>query len=251
MTALKSLVVCLALANVGYFLWIHTVAKSQDDPVAAAPSKSLKLVSEVPEGARAAVDGESGLAGASGGRADAAAGSESPSDGNGAGVVSTATRCMSVGPFRDVAETARAAGTLRAGGYNPQQRVADGDIWEGVWVYVPIPSSPAAVDPLLARLKAAGIDDALEMPGPAEGSGSVISLGLFSDQKRAQVRVAQAQALGLEPTLADRKRTGNVYWIDIDLKPADRPLTPAILQGGTGRISRLEVKACPAPGATP
>ncbi len=97
---------------------------------------------------------------------------------------------------------------------------------------------------MLAKLKGAGIDDAMEMPGPTEGS--VISLGLFSDQKRAQSRVAQAQALGFKPAVADRKRTGNVYWIDVDLKPTDAPLNPADLQGETGRISRLEVKACPA-----
>jgi hypothetical protein len=101
---------------------------------------------------------------------------------------------------------------------------------------------------MLAKLKAAGITDAMEMPGPNDAS--VISLGLFSDQKRAQARVAQAQVLGLNPGIADRKRTGSVYWIDIDLKPTDSLLNPADLQGEAGRIVRLEVKGCPgAPGA--
>jgi hypothetical protein len=154
-----------------------------------------------------------------------------------------------VGPFRDVAEAAHAASTLRAGGYDPRQRVVDGDVWAGVWVYLPAPTSPGASDQLLAKLKAAGIDDALEMPGPTDGS--VISLGLYSEQKRAQARVAQAQALGLHPGLADRKRTGNVYWIDIDLKPTDGLLNPADLQGEAGRISRLEVNPCPAAAAPP
>jgi hypothetical protein len=79
----------------------------------------------------------------------------------------------------------------------------------------------------------------------------VISLGLYSEQKRAQARGAQAQALGLHPGLADRKRTGNVYWIDIDLKPTDGLLNPADLQGEAGRISRLEVNPCPAAAAPP
>ena len=96
---------------------------------------------------------------------------------------------------------------------------------------------------MLAKLKAGGIDDALEMPGPNEGS--VISLGLYSEPKRAQIRVAQAQALGFNPGIADRKRTGNVYWIDIDLKPTDSLLNPADLQGDSGHILRLEVKGCP------
>jgi hypothetical protein len=117
-------------------------------------------------------------------------------------------------------------------------------------VYLPLPPTKAAGDQMLAKLKAAGIDDALEMPGPNEGS--VISLGLYGESKRAQARVAQVQALGFNPGIADRKRSGNVYWIDIDLKPTDSLLNPADLQGESGRIVRLEVKACPpAAGSAP
>jgi hypothetical protein len=96
---------------------------------------------------------------------------------------------------------------------------------------------------MLDKLKGGGIEDALEMPGPNDSS--VISLGLFSDPKRAQARVSQAQALQLNPAIADRKRNGSVYWIDIELKPTDNLLNPADLQGESGRIVRLEVKGCP------
>jgi hypothetical protein len=112
-----------------------------------------------------------------------------------------------------------------------------------------MPANQAAGEQLLAKLKAAGIEDALEMPGPDEGS--VISIGLFSDQKRAQARVAQAWALGLKPGIADRKRAGNLYWVDIDLKPTDSVVNPADLQGEAGRITRLEVKSCPAAAVQP
>jgi hypothetical protein len=238
LTVIKSIVVCLALANAGYFLWVHGVARSQDTASAAAPAATLKLVSEDPDAARRAAAEAAGLAGAS---------SNAPAEPNGdAGgeLLSNVKRCISVGPFRDVAETAHAASTLRSGGYDPRQRVADGEVWAGVWVYLPVPPGPSARDKLLAKLKAAGIDDALEMPGP--GDAPVISLGLFSEQKRAQARVVQAHGLGLDPGLADRKRTGNVYWIDVDLKPTDGLLNPSDLQGEAGHISRLEVKACPA-----
>jgi len=154
-------------------------------------------------------------------------------------------RCLTVGPFRDVSEASHAASTLRGNGYDPRQRVAEGDVWAGVWVYLPLPAARATGDQMLQKLKAAGIDDALEMPGP--GDGSVISLGLFSEPKRAQSRVAQAQALGFTPGIADRKRTGNVYWIDIDLKAADGVPNAADLQGESGHISRLEIKPCPTP----
>jgi hypothetical protein len=252
-TLLKSIVVVLALANVGYFLWTRGIAH----PLEAAPetpTTTLKLTSEVPASQRGAPPpaaddptGAAGIAGGGAGPGSATPGGAAPSAGS-AALLTNVKRCISVGPFRDVSETAHAASTLRSGGYDPRQRVAEGEVWAGVWVYLPIPSSQSSGQ-LLSKLKAAGIDDALEMPGPSESS--VISLGLFADQKRAQTRVSQAQALGFNPGIADRKRTGNVYWIDIDLKATDSVLKPSDLQSETGHIQRLEVKGCPNAGVTP
>jgi hypothetical protein len=250
-TLLKSIVLCLVLANVGYYLWARGIAKTPEAPAPAMPAATLKLASESTGTLHAASpdagNAAAGITGRSGGpdalRADTGEGAK-------LGLLTNVKRCISVGPFRDVAEAAHAATTLRGGGYDPRQRVADGDVWAGVWVYLPLPASRAAGDQTLAKLKAGGIDDALEMPGPNEGS--VISLGLYSEPKRAQARVAQAQALGFNPGIADRKRTGNVYWIDIDLKPTDSLLNPADLQNDPGRIMRLEVKGCPSvPGPSP
>jgi hypothetical protein len=233
LTLLKSMVVCLVLANVGYFLWARGIAQTAQ-PVAIAQSETLKLASE----------------NAAAGIPEGGAGTDTAHAGGGEELLTNVKRCVSVGPFRDVSEAAHAATTLRGGGYDPRQRVADGEVWAGVWVYLPLPASRAAGEQMLGKLKSAGIDDALEMPGPNDGS--VISLGLYGDAKRAQARVAQAQALGFNPGIADRKRTGNVYWIDIDLKPTDSLLNPSDLQGEAGRIVRLEVKGCPSvSGASP
>jgi hypothetical protein len=239
LTVLKSIVLGLALANVGYFLWVRGIAESDEIPPPAVPQSTLKLASEAPDSARAPAS-DSGIVGASGGAAP-----ETANEG-GSALLTNVKRCISVGPFRDVAEAAPAASTLRGGGYDPRQRVTDGEVWAGVWVYLPLGPNRGAADQMLAKLKAAGIEDALEMPGPNDGS--VISLGLYSESKRAQLRVAQAQSLGLNPGIADRKRTGNVYWIDIDLKPTDGLLNPSDLKGEAGRIVRLEVKGCPAAG---
>ena len=230
MTILKSIVVVLVLANVCYFLWQHGIAKAPEVDVAAAPA-TLKLASESPDSVR--VPPSEPVA-------------DSPREAGSSGLLTNVKRCISVGPFRDVSEAAHAASTLRSGGYDPRQRVADGEVWAGVWVYLPLPPSRPAAEQTLAKLKAGGVDDALEMPGPNDGS--VISLGLYSEPKRAQARVAQAQALGFNPGIADRKRNGNVYWIDIDLKPTDGLLNPSDLQGESGRIVRLEVKGCPSAG---
>ena len=243
MTILKIIVLCLALANVGYFLWVRGIGNSEQAAVPSAAPSTLKLASEAAGAARTAEGAvEAGGFPGAGGDARQAA----PEDAS-SGLLTSVKRCISVGPFSDVAEAARAASTLRSGGYDPRQRVEEGEVWAGVWVYLPLPAPRAAGDQLLARLKAGGIEDALEMPGPNDGS--VISLGLFSETKRAHARVAQAQALGFNPSISDRKRTGNVYWIDIDLKPTDSVLKPSDLQGEAGRIVRLQVKGCPVPGS--
>jgi hypothetical protein len=245
LTLLKTVVVCLVLANVCYFLWDRGIAKSSANSVPVVAS-TLKLASESP-GARAPSESPN-TPGAGGLAAGAGSGSVAARDeGGSSGLLTNVKRCISIGPFRDMSETAHAASTLRSGGYDPRQRVADGEVWAGVWVYLPSPASRDAADKMLAKLKAGGIDDALEMPGPNDGP--VISLGLYSESKRAQSRIAQAQSLGFNPGIADRKRNGNVYWIDIDLKPTDSLLNPSDLQGESGRIVRLEVKGCPSVGA--
>jgi hypothetical protein len=266
LTLLKSIVVCLVLANVGYYMWAHGIARSANAPAAPVAAGTLKLASEaaagdagvgssdagassesIAGGGAAAAGGQS--AGATVAAAATAAGSVGSENTGGAPLLTNVKRCISVGPFRDVSEAAHAASTLRGGGYDPRQRVADGEVWAGVWVYLPLPAVPSVAEQTLAKLKAGGIDDALEMPGPNDGA--VISLGLYSEPKRAQARVAQAQGLGFNPGIADRKRNGNVYWIDIDLKPTDSLLNPSDLQGESGRIVRLEVKGCPSAGGQP
>jgi hypothetical protein len=239
LTYLKILVLGLALANAGYFLWSRDIGRPAAAPV-AAPAPTLKLASEA---------GDPNLRPSTPAvPAPDNTGADAARDAGTTDLLSNVKRCISVGPFRDVSEAAHAAATLRGGGYDPRQRMTDGEVWAGVWVYLPLPATRGADDQMLAKLKAAGITDALEMPGPNDAS--VISLGLFSDQKRAQARVAQAQALGLNPGMADRKHAGSVYWVDIELKPTDSMLNAADLQGEAGRIVRLEVKGCPGtPGA--
>ncbi len=234
----KALVFILLLANVVYFLWTQGVGGMH--PAPHGPTvPSLRLLSEssppLPAGTPRELLPENRV-GAGQAPAGAAAGGPAPA-------LDPAARCITVGPFPDVADAAHAAATLRGGGYEPRQRVTEGEIWAGVWIYLPQPAAPSADEALKQKLKSAGIDDALDMPGPNDKP--VISLGLFSEPRRADARVAKLQALGLNPSTADRKRTGEVYWVDVDLKPNDQPLNPGDLQPEAGRIVRLEVKTCP------
>jgi hypothetical protein len=250
-TYLKGLVFLLVLGNAVYFLWARGIAAPQNSFVDSSSAKTLKLVSEFPGGAPPQT--QAGPANASApsdaakeaGASAALIAAQTPAPGPPPALLTDVKRCITVGPFADVADAAHAAATLRSGGYEPRQRVTEGEVFAGVWVYLPLPATAAASEQIHARLKAGGIDDALEMPGPNDKP--VISLGLFSEPRRAQQRVAQAQDLGLNPGVADRNRSGDVYWVDIDLKPTDSLLNPADLQSEAGRIVRLEVKACPVP----
>jgi hypothetical protein len=255
MSFLKGLVLALVLANIGYFLWVRNVSDSSlPPPPATAPT--IKLASEMSRGAHAEPPAVTAPAAGPASEEGSPSPAESAASSTGAGAAPAASpalltnvqRCVSVGPFRDVAEATRAATSLRARGYGPRQRVAEGEVWAGVWVYLPRPEDALAADQLLTRLKKAGLEDALEMPGPSDAT--VISLGLFNETKRAQARVAEVQGLGLKPVVVDRKRSGNVFWVDVDLRPTDTLLNPADLQGESGRdggnrIVRLEVKGCP------
>ena len=241
MTQLKSVVLLLILANIGYFLWARGIASSGAPRPERVGAPTLTLATEAPRAAsvdRAAAAGTPGEQTASAAAVGTAESAETAAP-------PAAARCLSIGPFLDVAEAARAAATLRGGGYQPRQRVAEGDVWAGEWVYLPMPAAPAAAAQLRTKLQAGGIDDALEMPGPDDLP--VVSLGLFSEPKRAGARIQLARSLGLNPVVADRKRTGDVYWIDVNLKPTDGNLNPADLEGQSGRIVRLQVVGCPAP----
>ncbi len=87
--------------------------------------------------------------------------------------------CTSVGPFRELAQAATAAANLRAAGYEPTQRVAEGDIWIGYWVYIDAITTESDANEILAKVRANGIADSYVIPN--SDSGNLVSLGVFSE----------------------------------------------------------------------
>ncbi len=164
-------------------------------------------------------------------RADAAAGA--------------APRCTSVGPFRELSQAATAAATLRAAGHQPLQRVAEGDIWIGYWVYIQAIPTEADANDILAKVRADGIADSYVIPN--SDSGNLVSLGVFSEISGVSRRREQVRALGFEPQVVDRTRRATVYWVDVTVAPG-AALDFDALQP-PGRIIRLEQRDCEtAPG---
>jgi hypothetical protein len=152
--------------------------------------------------------------------------------------------CTSVGPFADLPQASQAQAALRAAGFQPRQRMEQGELWVGYWVSVQGLATRDAAETALRTLSANGISDVYLMPG--SNPPNVLSLGVFSDYQRAQRRVDEVRTLGLTPRIDDRKRTGSVYWIDVDLQEPGQILDSSIFQTDPGKITRLEMRTCPA-----
>ena len=170
--------------------------------------------------------------------------SAGPASTSRSGVVAGA-RCTSVGPFRELAQAATAAATLRTAGYQPTQRVAEGDIWIGYWVYIEAIPSVALANEILSKVRAEGVTDSYVIPN--SDTGNLVSLGVFSEIGGVSRRREQVRALGYEPKVVDRTRRATVYWVDVLLK-ADQVLDFDALQS-PGRIIRLEQRSCAAAAA--
>jgi hypothetical protein len=254
---MKALFLGLLLANVFYFAWARwhspgdrlpaeaavtsvptlQLAEEALTPLAQSSERTAGAVSEELPAGQAAQDEPVDPA-------EQVAASTGAREGE---LLTSVVRCVTIGPFRDLAEATQASATLRGGGYDPRTRVAEGDVWAGLWVYLADLPSHEEAQRAMALLKRRGISDAYIMP--SADLTNDISLGVFSEPARAQRRAEEIRTLGFTPTIADRTRRGTVYWIDLDLKPTDGIISPDELQSESGRIVRLEVLACPSDAA--
>jgi hypothetical protein len=226
----RPLVLGLLLANLLFFGWAEWI----DVPPPPAPSSiaglpSLTLVKELPPDQRAALARKMAL--------------------------ETAPQvCVSVGPFDDAGIAAKAVALLQSKGFTPQQRSAQSPAIHRFWVYLDGFASDAAVTRALHRLEHGGIDDAEAMP--PEAGHRRISLGLYSDAARADVRAKAVRALGLKPQMGQRIVPGTVYWLDLKLanSSVSVPLKDVSDLEPGGGSSPISVQPCPtaaAPPATP
>ena len=209
----------LLFANIAWYGWTHWIATPDAPPAtpAAAGDRSLLLAREAAPSAAPVLAAQG------------------------------PNHCLSLGPFTDLTDAARASTLLRENELDPRQRAGDGVVWKGFWVTLDGVPDRTAANAIIERLRRAGVADAYAMP--ADGREVTISLGLFSERQRALRRFDDAKAAGLAPRIVDRERTGTVYWIDVDVIPPAQLPDAARLQGEGGRILRLEVKPCESAGA--
>jgi hypothetical protein len=260
---MRNLFLALVLVNLAFAAWSAWVSPSEH---AGRPVNEglpgLTLVSEVPadlhSGAAAENAGAEAPTSAEQPTSDAAADAvpsarpdavASHAGGEETGTIElkaaeTEARCTSVGPFRELAQAAAAAATLRGEGYQPQQRVAEGEVWSGYWVYIPAIATEAEANETLAKVREgvreARIPDAYVIRN--SDSGNLVSLGVFSEVSGVGRLRDEVRALGFEPQVVDRMSRATVYWIDIALAPGQALDFDALRP--PGRIIRLEQRAC-------
>jgi hypothetical protein len=226
---MRNLVFLLVLANGLFWAWEHWLRpRPGTQRVDEAVEGGLTLVSELGD------DPDTSLVAT----AEPATNAAPPAEVEVAAVQPLPTRCFSLGPFRDLPEAARIGSSLKRAGLAPNQRVGEGDIWIGYWVHIDNLNTRAEAEKTLRGLREGGVTDSYIV---SEDGGHGISLGVFSEIKRAGTRREQVKALGFDPVVTDRSRRGTVYWVDLELDN-DEQLDLESLQ--QGRIVRLEERDC-------
>ena len=166
----------------------------------------------------------------------------SAGDSSGPGLL--AASCVSVGPFIDPAHADAANAQLERLGFTSRKRVSQDEVRVGYWVRVPNLATPADATIALATLQAAGLGDAYVL-GEGEPDNTV-SVGVYSDPRRAAEVAATVEKAGFMPETSDRLRKLEVLWLDID-RQANGSL-PSIESLGAPPEGGLpyDMRACPA-----
>lgn len=218
---MRNAFIALLVVNLVYFAWAQWVDEPRAPPVNEALERlpRLKLISELPPEQRPAANTRTAL-------------NQTPA-------------CMSVGPFGDIGNAAKAAGILTSKGFAPQQRAEEAGTSTGYWVYVGGLKDDVEADKVRVSLEKAGVKDALVMP-PTADAGRRISLGLFSDRAHADQRAASLKRMGFKAEVAEHRLPQVVYWIDLAPRPGMTTVPLAdLFAEGVG--SRIAVEPCPPP----
>ena len=227
---MRNLFLALVLANLGFAAWAAWYAepRSGDTFVANPRIPGITLVSELEESALETIEALSETVPEP---------EELPTS---TAQPAVSQRCISVGPFEELALASAAQAALREAGYAPSQRVVDGEVWVGYWVHLADIPTREVANEILRELHASDISDSYIVPGGVESQ--TISLGVFSEISRAGSVREQVRALGYDPTVADRSRSATLYWIDV-LAQGNTDIDLDALQA-PGRINRLEQRPC-------
>jgi hypothetical protein len=148
--------------------------------------------------------------------------------------------CATLGPFVNDIDAGAAEQTLAAAGWGILKRTVTEEVREGWWVYV-ANSSASAQARTLNALRGAGLRDAFAMPDDPEHK---VSVGIFSEESRAEDRAARVQRLRLDAVVKERSTAQAVTWIDIPGVARETLADGRLAQTGL-QLERLRIESCP------
>jgi cell division septation protein DedD len=233
MRDVRTAVFVLILVNLVFMAWAHWIDVPVEPPINQVDTRLPRLIlaSEAP--ARAATAVKATLPQAAAQPSETSIGTATPAG----------RRCVSVGPFNDLAQVTQAGSLLQQRGFTPQQRTEDGDVRDGYWVYVAGIKSAGDETRVLRTLQDAGISDAHAVPSADDGRR--VSVGLFTERPRAERRARAVEHLGFSPDIVERRRPGTVYWVDLDLGTSDASVPTDGLVPADQGAARIQVRVCP------
>jgi Holliday junction resolvase len=146
-----------------------------------------------------------------------------------------AITCRTLGPILAAAQLKSLVSKLDELGLEPRHRTSEKKETTSYWVYLPAMKYSQALE----------IKDKLDKRKDKDyyiKKDNVISLGVFNEKSRAEVRLSQVQKLGLEAVLEPRYEIQTVNWLDIDRQTGDAVDLGAVMEEYPG--VKLQEQAC-------
>jgi hypothetical protein len=148
--------------------------------------------------------------------------------------------CATVGPFNTELQVLQAQQLMESGGWGVLRREITEQSREGWWVFVRNTNSNQQAR-TLNRIRGAGLQDAFAMPDDAEFR---VSVGIFSEESRAEDRAQRVQRLRLDAIVNERMRDTSRYWLDVP-GIAAQTLRDGRLAATGLAVSSLRIEDCP------
>jgi hypothetical protein len=147
--------------------------------------------------------------------------------------------CALLGPVADEVRAMEVEQLLRDMRIRPLRHTVSAEVRNGWWVHV-ASADAAAQARTLRAIQEAGISDAFAMPDDPEFR---VSVGVFTEEARAQARAAAVRALRLEPRVTERMSRETSFWFELPgVVPASFELSRLAAEGID--TSALQVDAC-------
>jgi len=120
--------------------------------------------------------------------------------------------CATLGPFDDEVLAEQAQRAMEGGGWGILRRSTTVQVNDGYWVHIDNITSARDQARVVNTIRRAGIQDAFAMPDDAQFR---VSVGIFSDEVRAEDRAARVQRLKLDALVTERTKDQPVIWLDV------------------------------------